>query len=64
MGKIEQARAAIQEAEVADEDNEDVWVQVSFNPINIWVATLSAFCKVGSVLYGSWQKGGSDILIP
>ena len=28
MGKIEQAKAAIQEAEVADEDNEDVWVQV------------------------------------
>ena len=31
MGKIEQAKAAIQEAEVADEGNEDVWVQV--NPI-------------------------------
>jgi len=28
MGKIEQAKAAIQEAEVADEENEDVWVQL------------------------------------
>ncbi|KAF8582936.1 hypothetical protein K439DRAFT_1634845 [Ramaria rubella] len=27
MGKIEQARGAIQEAEAADEQNEDVWVQ-------------------------------------
>ena len=28
MDKIEQARVAIQEAEVLDEDNEGVWVQV------------------------------------
>ncbi|KIJ47909.1 hypothetical protein M422DRAFT_45616 [Sphaerobolus stellatus SS14] len=28
QGKIEQAKAAIQEAEVADEDNADVWVQL------------------------------------
>ena len=29
MGKIEQALAAIQEAETLDEGNPDVWVQVS-----------------------------------
>lgn len=29
LGKIEQARAAIQEAEVKDDDNPAVWVQVS-----------------------------------
>ena len=29
LGKVEQARAAIQEAEVRDEDNPAVWVQVS-----------------------------------
>ena len=28
-GKIEQARGAIQEAEVRDEENPNVWVQVS-----------------------------------
>ena len=28
-GKIEQARGAVQEAEVRDEDNPGVWVQVS-----------------------------------
>lgn len=31
MGKIEQAITAIQEAEAADENNENVWVQVSMN---------------------------------
>lgn len=30
LGKIEQARGAIQEAEVRDEDNPSVWVQVSY----------------------------------
>ena len=29
LGKVEQAKAAIQEAEVRDEDNPAVWVQVS-----------------------------------
>ena len=28
MGKLEQAKAAIQEAEVCDEENPNVWVQV------------------------------------
>lgn len=31
LGKIEQARGAIQEAEVLDEENEAVWVQVQLN---------------------------------
>lgn len=30
LGKIEQAKGAIQEAEVKDEDNPAVWVQVGF----------------------------------
>ena len=30
LGKIEQAKGAIQEAEVRDEDNPGVWVQVRF----------------------------------
>jgi hypothetical protein len=30
LGKIEQAKAAIQEAEVKDESNPSVWVQVRF----------------------------------
>jgi hypothetical protein len=30
LGKIEQAKGAIQEGEVKDEDNPAVWVQVSF----------------------------------
>jgi hypothetical protein len=30
LGKIDQARAAIQEAEVKDESNPAVWVQVCF----------------------------------
>ena len=34
-GKIEQARAAIQEAEVRDEENPNVWVQVSEQVINL-----------------------------
>ncbi len=29
LGKIEQAKGSIQEAEVRDEDNPNVWVQVS-----------------------------------
>jgi hypothetical protein len=32
LGKIEQARGAIQEAEVRDETNPAVWVQVRMNP--------------------------------
>jgi len=31
LGKIEQAKGAIQEAEVKDEGNPNVWVQVYFN---------------------------------
>ena len=34
LGKIEQARAAIQEAEVRDEGNPAVWVQV--RRIGLW----------------------------
>jgi hypothetical protein len=30
LGKIEQAKAAIQEAEVKDESNPSIWVQVMF----------------------------------
>ena len=30
LGKVEQAKVAIQEAEVRDEDNPAVWVQVRF----------------------------------
>lgn len=33
LGKIEQAKGAIQEAEVKDEDNPAVWVQVGFPDI-------------------------------
>lgn len=49
MGKIEQARAAIQEAEVADDENEDVWVQVNFRLVGI-LCDAQSFCKVGFVL--------------
>jgi len=35
-GKIEQAKGAIQEAEVKDEGNPAVWVQVSFYSIPIF----------------------------
>lgn len=34
MGKLEQAKAAIQEAEVLDENNPTVWVQVCINAPN------------------------------
>lgn len=36
LGKIEQARAAIQEAEVRDENNPAVWVQVRCNKLLSW----------------------------
>ncbi len=32
-GKMEQARGAIQEAEVRDDENPNVWVQVRENPV-------------------------------
>ena len=35
-GKIEQARGAIQEAEVRDEENPNVWVQVSKKSIRFF----------------------------
>ena len=35
LGKIEQAKGAIQEAEVRDEDNPAVWVQVYSNPCRL-----------------------------
>ena len=34
-GKLEQARAAIQEAEVRDEENPNVWVQVREKNISV-----------------------------
>lgn len=43
MGKIEQCRAAIQEAECEDEDNPAVWVQVC-----IFSFTLTALILVGT----------------
>lgn len=36
-GKIEQARGAIQEAEVRDDENPGVWVQVSRTWIILWI---------------------------
>lgn len=36
-GKIEQAKGAIQEGEVADEDNPAVWVQVSLAHSNSYI---------------------------
>lgn len=53
LGKIEQARAAIQEAEVKDENNPAVWVQVRSISISSWlvVETSDEYCNQLGLYY-------------
>lgn len=48
-GKIEQARGAIQEAEVRDEENPNVWVQVS--ELHSSQSSLSSIARVYSTIF-------------
>ena len=54
LGKIEQAKGAIQEAEVRDESNPAVWVQVSTSkPCSKWYDVHVAIA--GTILYRAWS---------
>ena len=54
LGKIEQAKGAIQEAEVRDESNPAVWVQVSIRNTVLQIAKFM-LTTVGAILHRSWS---------
>ena len=63
-GKIEQAKGAIQEGEVKDEDNPAVWVQVSLAYIyHIYISDQK--CSIAwFVLQNTWARSGCNRCIP
>jgi hypothetical protein len=62
MGKIEQCRGAIQEAEVADENNPAVWVQVRPIKSHVRLRTHRVYSLAWPVLCSLGQRPPSDRL--